>query len=252
MSGHLWQANDRELTGARLWRLRLQGWLGWLMLNLLGKSWRLDEDLQKMALIRKGSPISAVILVFWHNRLLTVTVNQRHRGVHALRSSSRDGQLIANILRRFGFGTPAGSSSREGAAGLRKVVRAAMEGHDVAITVDGPKGPRGRFKAGAIQVAALSGCPIVPVITSANRAIRIRNWDRTTIPAPFSRVRIRYGDPVYVQKKMGAEPLELLRRSLETTMQELTDNLDREMNSPLIPPDRERSSVNDSSSEGET
>jgi len=235
MKGH-WDVGEDRLPAGERRRLEFQAMLlaGWL--RAWGATWRVDEDRAALAAARAASPNGAVIYVLWHNRLVMLSYTHRGRNAQVLRSGSRDGQLIAAVNRRLGFGMPAGSSSRGGAAGLRKLLQATRAGLDTALTVDGPRGPRGHFHAGALELAMLSGCPLLPVAASSRRRFRVGSWDRTLLPWPGSRLRLRYGSPRLVPRGLDAAALEALRRELQAELAGFTDALDRECGSEPIPP----------------
>ncbi len=153
-----------------------------------------------------------------------------------MRSSSKDGRLIAAVLERLGLLSVAGSSSRGGAAGLRKLVKLARAGSDTSVTVDGPRGPRYRVKEGILQLAALSGAPIIPTAVSPSGVKYLGSWDRTMLPMPFARIRVRYGAALSIPRKAGREDLDRYRLELEQNMHDLCDRLDGENGLTPVPP----------------
>ena len=132
----------------------------------------------------------------WHGELLPLLYHHRGQGVAVLISEHRDGELIARIAQRFGFRTVRGSTSRGASRALVGLVRELEQGHDVAITPDGPRGPAHAFAPGALIAAQRAGVPVIPVRASATRAWRLRSWDRFLIPKPFCRITVAYGSPV--------------------------------------------------------
>ncbi|MEZ4395449.1 MAG: DUF374 domain-containing protein [Candidatus Krumholzibacteriia bacterium] len=231
-----WDAGEDRLAPKERRALERQAWAIAGFLRLWGGSWRVDEDRQALDAARQASPNGTLVYVFWHNRMLMLSYTHRERGIHVLRSGSRDGQLIAAVNRRLGYGMPAGSGSRGGSAGLRRMLQASREGADTALTVDGPRGPRGHLHGGALQLAALSGCPLVPVAVAAPRMHVFGSWDRTLLPWPLQRLRIRYGAPRLVPRGLGGDALEALRREVQLELQRFTDDLDLELGRPPIPP----------------
>ncbi len=163
-----------------------------------------------------------VVFVFWHDQLLPLAHVHREEGVVVLVSEHADGEYIARILERQGFGTARGSSTRSGARGLRGLVRALRAGNDVAITPDGPRGPRHRFKEGALMAARLTDHPIVPLAAGASAAWRFDSWDRFMVPRPFSRVRVAYGEPRWIPRELERDELRTRAGELERTLAELT------------------------------
>jgi len=146
------------------------------------------------------------ILAFWHRHLLLMPYAYRGRGVSVLVSRSRDGELIARTVERFGIHAARGSSSRGGAAGLRALLRQARAGLDVAFTPDGPRGPRGVVQPGVLLAAASTGWPIVPVGWAARPCRRLASWDRMVVPLPGARLLFVYGEPLWVKRGADLDP----------------------------------------------
>lgn len=119
-------------------------------------------------------------------------VLHRHMGMVAMASQSRDGEIVAGVLRRFGYGVVRGSSSRGGQEALMGCLLALREGGRPALAVDGPRGPAGSVKPGAERLAVSEGLPVVYGRVRA-RGWRARSWDRFLVPWPFTRVEIEYG-----------------------------------------------------------
>ena len=167
----------------------------------------------------------------WHGQILIVPwLNARFRrtdgarNVRVLASRSRDGELVAGFVRRFGLDVARGSSSRGGAAALRELVRALQAGEDVAVVPDGPRGPSCRAQAGIVSLAATTGAPIVPVGVSARPARRLGSWDRFMVPVPFARCAVVFGAPVDVTRD---DDRERARVAVERALQQATDSADR-------------------------
>ncbi len=173
----------------------------------------------------EGRPI---IFVLWHGRLLPLGYLHRGEGVVGIVSRSADGEYLSRILERWGFGTTRGSSSRGGGEALRELVRHARAGRSLAITPDGPRGPRERMKPGVLTAAQLSGVPIVPVSAGADRGWWVEGWDRFLVPKPFARVHVAYGDPVEVPRHADAEALDRTSTRLERELGRLTREVDGE------------------------
>jgi lysophospholipid acyltransferase (LPLAT)-like uncharacterized protein len=172
-----------------------------------------------------------LIYAVWHGRILIVPwLNARlrrtdgARGVRVLASRSRDGELVAGFVRRFGLDVVRGSSSRGGAEALRELARALRAGEDVAVVPDGPRGPAGRAQAGIVSLAATTGAPIVPVGVSARPARRLGSWDRFLVPAPFARCGIVFGAALAIERDQDRERA---RATLERALQDATDAADR-------------------------
>jgi lysophospholipid acyltransferase (LPLAT)-like uncharacterized protein len=168
-----------------------------------------------------------VIFAFWHGRMLIPAHYYRNKPVKILISRHADGEYIARIITRLGFGTIRGSTSRGAVAALRTMREEAQSGRwDLAITPDGPRGPRFVFQPGAVYVARETGMPILPAGLGFSEAWELGSWDGFKIPRPFAQGRILVGDPVTVPPDAGPEEVERCRRGLEEVMRALTREAD--------------------------
>jgi lysophospholipid acyltransferase (LPLAT)-like uncharacterized protein len=165
------------------------------------------------------------VFVLWHGRLLPCTYHHRKQGVVTLVSRHRDGEYIARIVERWGFVPVRGSSSRGGLEALRELMRWVRRGRSLAITPDGPRGPREVMKPGPLLIAQRTGAPIIPTECTASRAWFFGGWDRFLIPQPFSRVTIEYGEPVWVPRDADEAALEVIARDVERRMREMRTRL---------------------------
>lgn len=175
-----------------------------------------------------------VVYAFWHNRMLAFVHTHRHRGVTVMISRHGDGEIIARAVERFGFRSVRGSSTRGGRGALKGLIDAAAGG-DVAVTPDGPKGPRYVAQAGAVLIASVTGHPIVYGSAAADRAWRFRSWDRFLLPKPFARVVVRIEPPYAVPRDLDAAGLEAARRDLERRLRRVTAELDRAVTGEVDP-----------------
>ena len=166
-----------------------------------------------------------VIFVFWHGHLLPLVHVHRNEGIVVLVSEHKDGEYIARVILRHGFGTARGSSTRGGVKGLKAILRAARDDRDLAFTPDGPKGPRHVFKRGALVAAQLTGLPLITVAVGADRAWYLKSWDRFMIPKPFSSLRVRYGKPRWVSRDAPDGILAMVAQELEDELKQATLDL---------------------------
>lgn len=174
------------------------------------------------------------IFAIWHNRLaLSLVLYRRYvvrqqpeRRMAAIVSASRDGALLARILELFKVAPVRGSSSRRGPQALRELVSWAKRGYDLALTPDGPRGPRYQLQEGVVAAAQLTGLPIVPISYRLSWKIPVKSWDRFQIPLPGSRCDMYVGRPVSVPREASAGEREALRRQLERTLRELSGDQD--------------------------
>jgi lysophospholipid acyltransferase (LPLAT)-like uncharacterized protein len=161
--------------------------------------------------------------IFWHARLLMIPFIYPGKRMHVLIGTHRDGQLIADVMKCFGFGFVRGSSSKGGTAALREMSRLLSDGNDLAITPDGPRGPAEIAKIGVALSAKVSGKPVVPVAFSSSSSWRGTSWDRMLIPKPFSRGVFVIGEPVIY---IAGEEIETFRLRIETALKEATARAD--------------------------
>jgi len=166
--------------------------------------------------ISSGKP---TIFALWHEALGTTLYTQRNTGFVAMVSQHQDGEILATIMRSYGMGTVRGSTTRGGTSALREMVRLAQSGVPLAITPDGPKGPRRVAQPGTVEIARRSGAVIVPMAPTYRPVYRFRSWDRLAFPWLCARGLILYGEPIEISKE--SEP------RLATA--KLQDGLDRVM-----------------------
>jgi len=167
-----------------------------------------------------------VVFVTWHGRLLPLLHLYRQRGIVMLVSQHRDGEYLTRLGRGLGYTAVRGSSTRGGVPALRQLVRELKAGRSLAITPDGPQGPRERFKPGALQAARITGAPVIPVMAGTDRAWWIEGWDRFLVPKPFAHVRVVVGKPWRVPKQRSVSDIERDAEKLEAYMQELKADVD--------------------------
>lgn len=172
---------------------------------------------------RTGKP---VVFVLWHGRLLPLLYWYRDRGIVILVSRHRDGEYLARLGRGLGYGTIRGSSTRGGHRALRRLVRAVRAGRSLAITPDGPQGPRERLKPGALQVARVTGVPIIPILAGTRRGWWIEGWDRFLVPQPFATIRIAVGRPRLVPRDLAVRDLQAIAREVEGELASLKAQVD--------------------------
>lgn len=174
--------------------------LGRGFLHMLARTWRIRVvNGEHVRELREAG--HSFIFALWHGQLLPLLWHHREEGVRVLISEHRDGELVARTARSLGYGLIRGSSTRGAERALISLVRELKDGHEVAITPDGPRGPAGTFASGALVAAQRSGSFILPVAAAADRAWRLRSWDRFMIPKPFARITVAYGAPVKVLAK---------------------------------------------------
>jgi lysophospholipid acyltransferase (LPLAT)-like uncharacterized protein len=171
----------------------------------------------------KGKP---VICAFWHGRLLMMPFASKGRKLGFLVSPHRDGQVVGKALQRFGFHAILGSTTRKGLTAFKNMLKALQDGYDIALTPDGPRGPRYHVQAGVIELARLTGKPVIPLTFSASRKKVFNTWDRFLLPYPFSKGVFIWGEPVHIDPHGDRDHLEDRRALLEKRLNELTERAD--------------------------
>ena len=167
----------------------------------------------------------SVIYAFWHGRVWLLAGRAGRQGSAVLVSLSEDGEVIARAAQRLGFHPVRGSSSRGGREGLAELERELAGGRSVALTPDGPRGPRHHAQMGAVVLAARSGRPIVPMGVAARPAWTLKSWDAFQIPRPGARGVVVYGEPIAVPVTADLEPW---RSRLEAALNAAEAEADRE------------------------
>lgn len=156
-----------------------------------------EENIEQLK--KRGQPW---IYTAWHNNTASAVWAERGQGVAMMASASEDGELIARGIAAFGNQPIRGSSSTAGDKAVRDMVRALRAGHLAAVTPDGPRGPKYHLQPGALWIAGLSACPLVPYhIEGSRQWVLKKSWDQHKIPKPFSTVYISIGEPFFVNKK---------------------------------------------------
>lgn len=174
--------------------------------------------------LKKGTPS---IFAFWHGRLLMMSTGYRGKEVAIPISRHQDGEFISRTVKYFGFRSIRGSTTRGGFSAMREMLKASEQGYDIAITPDGPRGPRYQVQNGIIDLARRTGMTIIPVTFNASRKKVFRSWDRFVLPYPFSRGVYIFGEPLLVPHQVSKGAFEQTRLLLERRLREITDRGDR-------------------------
>lgn len=215
---------------------KIQGAAAWIIagyIRLVHATARFEMEMPPdiQSLLDDATPF---VGCFWHGRLLMMPcIWPKNRPMHVLISSHADGQLISRSIAHFGLSTVAGSSRRGGMGAVRVLLRMLRNGETIAITPDGPLGPRMRAQAGVAALAQMAGLPVLTVSYCASHAFIIRSWDSFMLALPFSRIRVRWGAAL---RMTAEESTEDFRLRIEATLNELAIGLDREMGrKPVLP-----------------
>jgi lysophospholipid acyltransferase (LPLAT)-like uncharacterized protein len=177
--------------------------------------WRVEGAGHVDAVARSGHP---PIMAFWHGRILPATLYFRDRGIVVVTSANFDGEWIAAVIRRFGYGSARGSSSRGGARALVELRKLMADGKGAAFTLDGPRGPARVAQPGAVFLSQVTGHPIVPFHIEASTAWTAKSWDATQVPKPGATVGVAIGEPYVVTTATDEAGREAACRDLEARL----------------------------------
>ena len=202
MASDTWRASPAKRIEARLISIA-----GYRLISILGATlrWR-TEGLEHLdAIVGSGRQ---PVMAFWHGRILPATYYFRRRGIVVITSENFDGEWIAGIIERFGYGTARGSTSRGGRKALLQLTRDMAAGRAAGFTVDGPRGPARVAQPGAVWLAKATGNPVLPFHLEADRHWTLNSWDRTQIPRPFATVALAVGEPFMVAADADSDEIE--------------------------------------------
>lgn len=166
----------------------------------------------------KGS----IAIATWHQNAILGLTSHRNQGVAVMISPSFDGEIVAYVAKKLGLGAIRGSSTRGGREALHYAYQHVDQGGSVAITVDGPLGPRHEVKSGIVALASKTQAPIVPMNAIADRYwVLNKTWDKLRIPKPFAKVRVFYGEPITVSNCESVEEFEAAKRLVSKALHEI-------------------------------
>ncbi|MFL6549847.1 MAG: lysophospholipid acyltransferase family protein [Povalibacter sp.] len=216
--------SSRRLTTSRIFLYRMAVLLASLVLEILWWTCRIRYiDLDKLKGLAREH--GAVVPVCWHQHLLLCARFLVSDKVLPMKpgfmiSPSVDGEAPSMLARFYGAIVVRGSGTYSGLRAVRGAHQALQEGISLAVTPDGPRGPRFKFKPGAIFAAQISGKPVIPVAYAAKPAFVLKTWDKFIIPVPFGKVCMAIGEPYFPPSELSSEQMEQVQRDLETRMRE--------------------------------
>lgn len=212
-------------------RARILSFIGWSLIALWSRTLRVRfANLEIPRGLAAGG--KNFIYAFWHGRQFLLLYTHRDSNIVIPASESRDGEIQAGIISRFGFGVVRGSSKRKGAQAYLGLLKALKSGKNIALAVDGPRGPIYEVKQGITSLAGKLGKPIVPVVMGAKRSWVIEKiWDKYMLPKPFTECVIMYGEPIIVNGT-GEEELEGKRKELTVALNTIMARADAFFVSP--------------------
>lgn len=213
----------------------LASYPGWLYLQFVARTNRfVVEGPHYHTLIKENK--GTFIFSLWHSRVTLPIYHFRHRNLAVIVSRSKDGEFIAQIMKRFGMHATRGSASQHGSEGLLGLVHWLRNRGSAVVTPDGPRGPREIVQPGIVQLARLSAIPIIPICFSSTRHHRFSSWDRFMLPLPFGTIYMITGEPIVVPRKLDPTEFEEMRLRIERAMRETLARADQKTGTPLLEP----------------
>jgi lysophospholipid acyltransferase (LPLAT)-like uncharacterized protein len=221
--------SDWRASYARRVEASLAAAAGYRAIALLGSTlrWKTEGLEHFDAVVRSGRQ---PVMAFWHGRILPAAYYFRRRGIVVITSENFDGEWIARIIERFGYGTARGSTSHGGRRALLQLAREMAAGRPAGFTLDGPRGPARVAQPGAIWLARATGNPVLPFHLEADRHWSLGSWDRTQIPKPFATVALAMGAPIDVAPDTDGPALDQARLTLEDRLRALEQRARRMVN----------------------
>jgi lysophospholipid acyltransferase (LPLAT)-like uncharacterized protein len=216
----------RAVAWAGSWLVR--GWMGTLRYDYHPLGPNVDP--------RRPGIAGRYLYAFWHENLLLPAYCYGRPDINILISQHADGELIAETCGHLHFSVVRGSTTRGGVEALRQMVRLGKDAH-LAITPDGPRGPRRQVQVGAVYLAARTGLPIVPTGIGYARAWRMNSWDRFAVPKPFTLGTVVTTPPIFITPESDRDVLERHRSHVEQAMNHASELAERWAQSGQPPTD---------------
>lgn len=163
------------------------------------------------------------ILALWHSRIFYLFYHyRRHADFHLLISASQDGSLFAKIAVLMGYSVIRGSTFERAVPAARSLLKVLKRNQTIVVVADGSRGPRHKAQLGSIQLASMTGVPVIPMTFDAKYRIELNSWDRFIIPLPFTRCTLNFGEPIHVPRYASKEIISVKQSQLETELNRIT------------------------------
>ena len=190
------------------------------LLNILCKTLKINE-INKSAVTEMVNNNQNVVFAFWHGTMLVPWYTLKEFSPSTIISKSKDGDLLTNLLVKWGYNVKRGSSSNQGKEILDKLVFEAKNKKCIAITPDGPRGPEKIMKAGAVIIAKKAQIPLVLVGTYYSRKVKLKSWDKFEIPYFFSKASVTYSDPIFISENLSYDETDKQIKELGIELEQL-------------------------------
>jgi len=213
--------NPRTFSLWQRVQIFIASWLGYFAVLLIGRSLRFEvhgwENWEAARQLGKG-----IIYTFWHREIFAATWFWRKRGTVVMTSQNFDGEYIARIIQRHGYGAARGSSSKGASRALVEMIRCHRAGRDTAFTIDGPRGPRFVAKRGSVLLSRATGAAILCFHIAVRKAFVFKkSWDQTQFPYPFSKAAVFIAPPIVVASNASDAEQDAKQQEVQSTLEGL-------------------------------
>jgi len=216
-----------KLTKFEFLRCKLLPFLAYWIIRIVSSTFKI-KYINREIFDKNISNNKKILLAFWHQRQFALVNSHKDFKICLITSLSKDGDIQTAIMKRFGYRCVRGSSSKGGVSALKGAIREIICGYNMAIAVDGPRGPIYEVKDGILFIARVCDSIIIPVSSSAKKAIIFNKaWDKYILPLPFTKVVIIYGNPIVFKK---GDDINFKREELKKELDRITEIADREVN----------------------
>ncbi|MGK9370006.1 lysophospholipid acyltransferase family protein [Melioribacter sp. Ez-97] len=214
--------NDKQKNIARFLGIRA----GYFLINFLAKTYRITRINGNYLddMIDKGENF---VVAFWHGSMIPGWYLHKNFNSAALVSKSKDGEVLYHILNKWGYKVVRGSSHVGGKEALEEMISLLKEKHTLVITPDGPRGPRHKMKAGAVIAAKKAGTPLILAGIYIKNKICLNSWDKFEFPLPFTKINVKYSEPIYIDKELDYDATSKLINNSELYLKKLQEEAEK-------------------------
>ena len=203
-------------------RFKVFCYLAYLLLKVIQITCRHRyENVQRVRDAARGHPNGATAFAFWHENSAAGFMSQRNRKIAPMISRSPDGEIAAFIASHLGMRPVRGSTAHQGRHACAEYASLVKEGYTIALTVDGPTGPRHASKPGIVHLASQYQVPILPFNAKAKRYWTLRTWDLMKIPKPFTLIVTTWGEPIHVPRDLSAADVDRYQSMIDEALMAL-------------------------------
>ncbi len=196
------------------------------IINVLCKTLRI-EILNNDSVKKLYEHKSNFVLAFWHGKMIVPWFLHREKNFGALVSLSNDGDILSAVLNKWKYNVVRGSSHKGGKESLENMIELARQNYSIAITPDGPTGPKEQMKAGAVVVAKKTNIPLVLIGVYIKKKFVLNSWDNFQIPKPFSKVIVKYSELIYIDENLSFDETSEVIKNQESRLNLLNSEAEK-------------------------